>query len=91
MYFYKILHIFVAISTFIFILNGSKIDKTLTGLVQNDPLLIKTIQEQFLVKPTSSDKDYNFTAHRYMSLQINMDNICIIIGNSTAFCTCMYL
>ena len=75
MYFYKILHIFVAISTFIFILNGSKIDKTLTGLVQNDPLLIKTIQEQFLVKPTSSDKDYNFTAHRYMSLQINMDNV----------------
>ena len=70
MYFYKILHIFVAISTLISILNGSKIDKTLTGLVQNDPLLIKTIQEQFLVKPTSSDKDYNFTAHRYMSSQI---------------------
>ena len=73
------------------IINGSEIDKTLTGLVQNDPLLIKTIQEQFLVKPTSSDKDYNFTAHRYMSLQINMDNVWIIIGNSTEFCTYMYL
>ena len=46
------------------IINGSEIDKTLTGLVQNDPLLIKTIQEQFLVKPTNADKDYNFTEHR---------------------------
>jgi len=64
MYFYQKLPIFIAISSLISILNGSKIDKTLTGLVQNDPLLIKTIQEQFLVKPTSSDKDYNFTAHR---------------------------
>ena len=72
MYFYQKLPIFIAISSLISILNGSKIDKTLTGLVQNDPLLIKTIQEQFLVKPTSSDKDYNFTAHRYMSLQINI-------------------
>ena len=64
MYFYKILHIFVAISTLISILNGSKIDKTLTGLIQNDPLLIKTIQEQFLVKPSNTDKEYNFTEHR---------------------------
>ena len=64
MYFYKILHIFVPISTLISVLNGSKIDKTLTGLVQNDPLLIKTIQEQFLVKPTNVDKEYNFTEHR---------------------------
>ena len=70
MYFYQKLPIFIAISSLISILNGSKIDKTLTGLDQNDPLLIKTIQEQFLVKPTSSDKDYNFTAHRYMSTQI---------------------
>lgn len=75
MYFYIKLPIFLAISSLISIINGSEIDKTLTGLVQNDPLLIKTIQEQFLVKPTSSDKDYNFTAHRYMSLQINMDNV----------------
>ena len=64
MYFYKILHIVVAISTLISVLNGSKIDKTLTGLVQNDPLLIKTIQEQFLVQPTNADKNYNFTEHR---------------------------
>ena len=64
MYFYQKLPIFIAISSLISILNGSKIDKTLTGLVQNDPLLIKTIQEQFLVQPTNADKDYNFTEHR---------------------------
>ena len=63
MYFYIKLPIFLAISSLISIINGSEIDKTLTGLVQNDPLLIKTI-EQFLVKPSNTDKDYNFTEHR---------------------------
>ena len=54
--------IFIAFTLFSS-LYGKRIDKALTGLPQDDPELIKTIHEQFLISPKMG-MSYNLSKHQ---------------------------